>query len=240
MTTSDQPGQRQGGSIEATLDGRANLEVGAVLREAWQLTDGIKAPITAGLMLVNLVVLLASLALEWLFGVERSMAGDAVAQLVLMIIVYPFMAGVFMFGLKRSVGEAVEFQDQFTYYREALPIVAVGALQSLMTFAGLVLFLVPGIYLMFALSLAIPLRVERRLPIGDCLLMSLRLVNRKFFEVAVLSLAAAGLTVLGILSVIGWIWTIPWTLMILAIIYRQLVGYAVPGGSQPVPGRLEV
>ncbi len=238
MTLSNQPQQR-GGSIEATLDGRASLEVGAVIREAWQLTDGIKAPICAGLMLVNLVVLLASLALEWLFGVERTVVADAIAQLVLMIIVYPFMAGVFMFGLRRSAGESVAFEYQFTYYREALPIVAVGALQSLMTFAGLVLFLIPGIYLMFALSLAIPLRVERRLPIGDCLLMSMRLVNRKFFEVAVLSLAAAGLTLLGIVSVIGWIWTIPWTLMILAIIYRQLAGYGTPP-SQAATGRLEV
>lgn len=237
---SDSP-HSPGGSIEATLQGRAELEIGAVLREAWHLTDGIKAPVTAGLLAVNLAVLVAVQVLGLIFGVdEPTMAGEVVAQLVLMIIVYPFMAGVFMFGLRRSVGRPVRFQDQFAYYGQALPIVAVGALQSLMTFAGLLLFLLPGIYLMFALSLAVPLRAERQLPIGDCLLMSMRLVNRKFFEVAVLSLAAAGLTLLGILSLIGWIWTIPWTLMILAITYRQLAGHVPPGDAPAAPGRLEV
>jgi hypothetical protein len=44
--------------------------------------------------------------------------------------------------------------------------------------------MLPGIYLMFALSLAVPLKAERNLPITDCLIVSLKLVNRKFFEVA--------------------------------------------------------
>jgi uncharacterized membrane protein len=154
-----------------------------------------------------------------------------------MMIVYPFIAGVFMLGLKRSVGVPVRFEDQFSYYRDLLPIVAVGALQSLVTFLGFALLILPGIYLTFALSLAVPLKAERDLPITDCLLVSIRLVNRKFFEVAVLSLAAMALAFLGVLSLVGWIWTIPWTLMMLAIIYRQLAGYTPPDGRpQPAAG----
>jgi uncharacterized membrane protein len=146
-----------------------------------------------------------------------------------------------MLGLRRSVGVNVRFEDQFSYYRNLLPIVAVGALQSLVTFLGLLLLIVPGIYLMFALSLAVPLKAERDLPISDCLILSVRLVNQKFFEVAVLSLAAMGLAALGVLSVIGWIWTIPWTLMILAIIYRQLAGHRPPESARPGSrGRLEL
>lgn len=230
-----------GGSIERTLAGDAELDILAVIREAWRLTDGIKAMVVGGMLLVYAAVLAASMILGAVFGVEdRTLVGSSVSQLVIMTIVYPFVAGVFMLGLKRSVGEPVRFEDQFTYYRNLLPIVAVGALQSLVTFVGLMLLIVPGIYLMFALSLAVPLKAERDLPITDCLLVSLRLVNRKFFEVAVLSLAAAGLAVLGVVSLVGWIWTIPWTLMMLAIIYRQLAGYRPPGGASGATGRLEV
>lgn len=242
MSESEQPSERhRGGSIESTLGGRADLQIGAVIREAWLRTDGIKALIVSGLLLVYAVVLVCSLLLSAAFGsAETSLVGNVVSQLVVMMIVYPFIAGVFMVGLRRSVGEPVQFQDQFSYYREVMPIVAVGALQSLVTFAGLLLFIAPGIYLMFALSLAVPLKVERNLPISDCLVMSIRLVNRKFFEVTVLSLAAMALTVLGILSVVGWIWTVPWTLMILAIIYRQLAGYTPPVQVDGAPGRLEL
>lgn len=232
-----------GGSIEDTLAGRAELEIVPVIREAWYRIDGIKRLVIGGMLLVYAAVLVATLVLGAIFGIEdQSVVGGTVTQLVVMMIVYPFMAGVFMLGLKRSVGRSVSFEEQFSYYRDVLPIVAVGALQSLVTFIGFTLLILPGIYLMFALSLAVPLKVERNLSITDCLIVSARLVNRKFFEVAVLSLAAMALAVLGILSLVGWIWTIPWTLMILAIIYRQLAGYRPPDtqGTPPATGSIEV
>ena len=231
----DRP-QHHGGSIERTLAGDAKLEIQPVIQEAWHLIDGIKAIVIGGMLMVYAAVVLATFLLGSIFGVDdQTLLGSAISQLVIMMIVYPFLAGVFMLGLRRSVGESVRFEDQFSYYRNLLPIVAVGALQSLVTFLGFLLLIVPGIYLMFALSLAVPLKAERDLPITDCLLMSLRLVNRKFFEVAVLSLVAAGLAAIGILSLIGWIWTIPWTLMMLAIIYRQLAGHT-PAAGAPRPG----
>lgn len=235
--------EHHGGSIEDTLAGRAELEIMPVLREAWYRIDGIKGLVIGGMLLVYTAVLVATLVLGAIFGVEdQSLVGGTVSQLVVMMIVYPFMAGVFMLGLKRSVGKPVGFEEQFSYYRDVLPIVAVGALQSLVTFIGFTLLVLPGIYLMFALSLAVPLKVERNLSITDCLIVSVRLVNRKFFEVAVLSLAAMALAALGILSLVGWIWTIPWTLMILAIIYRQLAGFRPPDtqGTPPAAGSIEI
>lgn len=229
-----------GGSIEATLAGHAELDVMAVIREAWNHTDGIKGILIGGMLFMYLVVVVVSLALGTIFGVEeQTLVASTVSQLVMMMIVYPFMAGVFILGLKRSVGLPVRFQDQFSYYGYMLPIVAVGALQSLVTGIGLLLLIVPGIYLTFALCLAVPLKAERDLPITDCLLVSLKLVNRKFLEVVVLTLAATVLLVLGFLSLIGWIWTVPWTVMIFAIIYRQLAGFAPiqDGGGSAGPPR---
>lgn len=225
-----------GGSIERTLAGDADLSVMPVIREAWEWVDGIKGMMAAGMLIIYAGVLAVTLLVTSLLGSAETGLGGALGQLAVMIIVYPFMAGVFMLGLRRSVGFTVRFEDQFAYYGAMLPIVAVGALQSLVTFTGFLLLVIPGIYLMFALSLAVPLKVERDLPMTDCLLVSLRLVNRKFFEVVILTLVAVALTVLGILSVIGWIWTIPWTMMILAIIYRQLAGYTPADSVPPKPG----
>ncbi len=232
--------EHRGGSIERTLAGQAELDVMSVIREAWQLTDGIKGMVIGGLLLVYLTVVTASVLLGSVVGLdEKTLVGSSVSQLVVMVIVYPFAAGVFMLGLKRSVGLPVRFEDQFGYYRRLMPIVAVGALQSLITFLGFMLLVVPGIYLMFALSLAVPLKAERDLPITECLVVSARLVNRKLLEVVLLSLAAMALTVVGVVSIIGWIWTIPWTLMMLAIMYRQLAGHTVTP-AETRPGRLEV
>lgn len=220
-----------GGSVEQTLAGNAELEVMAVVREAWARTDGIKGIVVVGLLLIYAAVLLATLLLGNIFGFEdQSLVASTISQLVLMVIVYPFMAGVFMLGLRHSVGLQVSFQEQFTYYNYLLPIVAVGLLQSVVTSLGFLLLILPGIYLTIALCLAVPLKAERDLPITDCLVTSLRLVNSKFVEVALLTLVALTLMVLGVISLVGWIWTLPWTLMIFAIIYRQLAGFQAAGG----------
>jgi hypothetical protein len=215
---------RYGGSIEQTLAGHAELEVMAVIREAWAATDGIKGMIVGGSLLVNAAVLLV-MAVFAGTAADRSEVSEAILNLVMMVIVYPYMAGVFLLGLRRSVGLTVTFEEQFACYRRLLPIVTVGLLQSVITGLGLSLLILPGIYFAIALSLAVPLKAERDLPIFECLLLSLRLVNRKFTEVALLSLAAVGLMAVGLLSLIGWIWTMPWAVMILAIIYRQLAGH---------------
>jgi uncharacterized membrane protein len=164
--------------------------------------------------------------------------GSAVTQLVVTLIFYPFLGGVLMFGLRRSVGLPVKFDDLFAQYGRALPIVAVALLQSLATGIGFLLLIVPGLYLSFALSLAVPLKVERDLPVFDCLMTSIRLVNRKFLEVVGLSLISGALMLLGFVSLIGWIWTVPWVMLIFAITYRQLAGFgevsaATPGQQGP-------
>ena len=224
-----------GGSIQRTLAGDAQLDVMEVIREGWDCTQGIKGMVVAGVLLVYAAVGLVSMILGLIFGFEKQpFYASTVSQLVIMMILYPFMAGVFMLGLKRSVGLTVEFREQFSMYGMTLPILGVGVLQSVATSVGLVFLILPGLYLAIALSLAIPLKVEKNLAVVECLTTSLRLVNRNFLQVALLGLASMGLMVVGILSLIGWIWTIPWTIMIFSITYRQLAGYD-PAGEASGP-----
>jgi uncharacterized membrane protein len=233
MKDSDRaPAIHYGGSIEQTLAGNAQLDVLAVLREAWALTEGAKGMIIGGGLLVYATALVALTLLNRLVGGEDpSLLGGIVPQLAAMAIVNPYLAGVFMLGLRRSVGMPVDFQSQFAYYSLMLPILGVAVLQSAVTSLGFLLLILPGLYFSIALCLALPLKVERDLSIIECLLTSVRLVNRKFFEVATLSIIAVGLAVLGVVSVIGWIWTLPWMVMIFAVIYRQLVGYRSGGAT---------
>jgi len=242
MSEQDRSGLRPG-SIEQTLAGQADLRIGAILREAWDQVDGIKAPVILGGLLVYAGITLVVYLLGLLFGIDPTApqpVNELVVQLVVTLLFYPFLGGVFMFGLRRSLGQPVKFEDLFSQYGRALPIAALALLQSLATFLGFLLLIVPGIYLSFALALALPLKVERDLPIMECLATSVRLVNRKFLGVVGLSLISAGLMVLGFLSLIGWIWTVPWVMLIFAITYRQLAGVAGSGPTAATgepPGR---
>jgi hypothetical protein len=232
---SDPSGLRPG-SIEQTLAGNADLRIGAILREAWDRVDGIKAPVIFGGIVVYAGITLIVYLLGLMFSMDLQSPdplGQLVTQLVVTLLFYPFLGGVFMFGLRRSLGQPVRFEDLFAQYGRALPIVVVALLQSLATFLGFMLLILPGIYLSFALALALPLKVERDLPAFDCLVTSIRLVNRKFLGVVALSLISGALMALGFLSLIGWIWTVPWVMLIFAITYRQLAGVGGPGTALP-------
>lgn len=215
-----------GGSIENTLAGNAVLDVADVMAEAWQRTNGIKGIVIGGGLLIYLAVIIVTMLLGFIFGFgsEQSFFGVAVTQFVTMLLIYPFFAGAFMVGLRQSVGLPVSFDQQFAYYGAAIPIFVVALLQSIATAIGFVLLVIPGVYLAFALALAVPLKVEKQLPVIECLTMSMKLVNKKFLNVAVLAIVASIIATVSFITIIGWIWGVPWMLMVFAITYRQLAG----------------
>ncbi|MEQ9003686.1 MAG: hypothetical protein RIE74_08970, partial [Pseudomonadales bacterium] len=64
-------GRHYGGSIERTLAGQAELDIMAVIREAWSKTDGIKGPVVAGMLLVYAAVVVVTVMLGSIFGYEN-------------------------------------------------------------------------------------------------------------------------------------------------------------------------
>ena len=72
--------------------------------------------------------------------------------------------------------------------------------------------------------LAIPLHVEKGLGVVDSITTSIKLVNKQLLTVILLGLAVIVAIVVGIMTIIGWIWLLPWAMMVMAIIYRQLAG----------------
>jgi hypothetical protein len=222
------PVEQLGGSIEQTLAGDAVLDFRDVVVEAWQKTRGIKGIVIGGALLIYLGVMVVGVVVAALVGFESgAIVLNAIVQVVAMLLIYPFFAGVLMLGLRQSVGLDVQFAQQFAHYGAAGGIVAIALLQAVATYIGFLLLIVPGLYLMFAVSLAIPLRVEKNLGVRDSLFMSMRLVNTRFVTVALLAVFAWVVMVLSFATVIGWIWAIPWMLMVYSITYRQLAGVEV-------------
>ena len=214
-----------GGSIEATLNGDSELDFGDVASEAWQRTSGLKRILLGGMILfyLGLIVLVAIFQGTGLIS-EESPLGGMVFQLIITALTYPFLAGVIMLCLRQSVDVPIEFGQLFQYYGSVLTLAAIAILVSLLTTVGFILLILPGIYLSFATMLAIPLHVEKGLGVVDSITTSIKLVNKQLLTVILLGLAVIVAIVVGIMTIIGWIWLLPWAMMVMAIIYRQLAG----------------
>ena len=215
------------GSIEKTLAGQANLEFGNTLSDAWRLTKGAKRILLGGAIVMYLVLFAVLAILSLIIGVSNeSIMASLVLQVVAGALVYPFLAGVYMTAVRQSVGLPISFAGIFAYFGSTGALIALGVLVSLGTFIGYMLLIIPGLYLSVAWVLATPLLIDRSMGVWEAMETSRKVVSKKWFTVFFTVLVAGLITGISALLIIPLLWTIPWMVMIMGVIYRDLAGVA--------------
>lgn len=215
-----------GGSLEGALAGDFSWSIGEVIQEAWRLQNGAKLPIWGAVILYYLAIF----AVSFLFGMIGSVLPDvfisvAVSQVAIGLVTWPMCAGLAMIGIHRAAGLPVRATMVFDYYPKTLPIFVLYLVVAVAIVAGFMLLIVPGIYLMIALSLALPLLIEKNLSIGAALTTSLKVVNKCWFRVFGLFFIMTLLIGVSMIPFgIGLIWTLPMMMLTYGIIYRDMFG----------------
>ncbi len=148
-----------------------------------------------------------------------------VSQIVIGLVSYPLSAGMTMLGIKRSVGEPANAFMIFDYYSKTISIFLLYVLMMILIFIGLILLILPGIYLMVAYSMAMPLLVEKNMGIWEALETSRKRINKCWFEMLVLYILMIVLFIVAALPLgIGLIWAVPFAIVLMAVVYRNLFG----------------
>lgn len=97
------------------------------------------------------------------------------------------LAGLFMLALRRIRGESVRVADALEGFNMNLrPLMLVGVVTQLLSTFGLLLFVLPGIYLIVAWSMALPLVADRRMEFWSAMERSRRVVSRNWFRMAII------------------------------------------------------
>lgn len=208
-----------------------NWDIGATLSEAWALTSGFKGTFWGAFLLTMGVAVLAGLATGLLTGGAAAVSSGAsilllvVGQLLQLVITAPLSAGLFMVGIKRAAGRPVTAFMVFDYFPKTLPLFLAYLLVMVLVVIGLVLLVIPGIYLAFAYALVLPLIADKNLSIWQALETSRKGLTACWFRF--FGLGILGLIIISISSIplfIGLIWTMPWLYIALGIVYRDLFG----------------
>lgn len=233
---------RPGNTLAGGLAGDYRLEIGEVLGEAWRLTGGMKGSFWGAALVVGLIAIVAGvvinfMGLMWMGSMEAlhaSLPAQYVTQLLLNAVLAPFGAGLLMIGVRRAAGLTASFDTAFGYVSLYLPLAGLMLLQSLLTGIGYLLLILPGVYLAIAYTLALPLGADRRLGPWQALETSRRAITRHWFQVFVLLLASWLILLLGIVSLIGWIWAVPLLVNVHGVLYREVFGVAEAGADREV------
>lgn len=242
------PGQAP--SVEQALSRGYDFSIGTLLGEAWSKTKGTKGVIWGSYLVFCGAMMVASFLLSIIlsvFGVlgalGASSLGDSAgggllaagvfgffviglgAGLVMLAVIYPFVAGINMVGIRQAAGQPVRFGEVFSHFGRTLPLLLAAILMGILVNVGFLLFVVPGIYLAVAFLLTIPLIVERKLSAWDAMVVSCKAINQHWFKVFFLYLLLGVIMMISMIPLgIGLIWTVPMFIVAQGILYRTIFG----------------
>jgi len=218
----------RGGTLDETLAGRTQWTVGELLGDSWKLVSGFKGTV----WLASLAYMGVAIAIGFLTQVVAAMTQSAVIAQVLNFVLtcavlYPMFAGLMMLGVRRAAGAETRATMVGDYLPKAGRIAGLYIMQCLLIGIGLLLFIIPGIYLAVSYLIALPLAIDRDMGIGQALETSRRAIGTCWFRAAgLLSVLSLSVIVMFVTIGIAAIWLLPLVTIAWGMLYHRLAGYA--------------
>ncbi|RLA46425.1 MAG: hypothetical protein DRR06_05110 [Gammaproteobacteria bacterium] len=224
-------------NIESAIAGDYDFTISEVLTESWKKTNGMKGPFWGAGVIVFIVAILTGIVLNGIAGVldfnvsanssngNPNVLYNLLSQLIGTAVIYPFMAGIIMLGVRRSVDLPISVNEAFAYFAYVLPLVVAAILMSILMTLGFILLVIPGIYLSVAYLFTVPLIVEKNMEAWQAMETSRKTVTRHWFKFFGLMIVMGVIVLVSALPFgIGLIWTYPMLVIALGILYRDIFG----------------
>ena len=129
---------------------------------------------------------------------------------LVILIQYPLMFGFAAVGARLKQGQSTNFSDFFEGFRNFLTLLLLGLVTQILIILGLVLLIVPGVYLMVGYILAPWFVLDRKVDFWEAMELSRRTVQHHWFHFFGLVLLIILINLLGTLAVgLGLLVTIP-------------------------------
>jgi uncharacterized membrane protein len=143
-------------------------------------------------------------------------------------ITIPLSLGLLLLGYSRANDEELKIDSIFNYYVLVWPLVFASILITIITYIGLALLILPGIYFSIAYSFTLPLMVDKKLDIWGAMEVSRQAVTKHWFTIFGVNITLLLLTVLSAIPFgIGLIWTIPLLMIAQGVMYRRIFGWKI-------------
>jgi uncharacterized protein DUF4339 len=173
----------------------------------------------------NLGLLVGATALVWLvaFGIAMVPILGAIAGIFINPVL---MGGLFLLFLRRIRGESPTVGDAFAGFNIALLHLGLaGLVSSLLIGLGVLLCVIPGIYLAVGYAFVLPLVIEKKLDFWTAMETSRRVVHQQWFTIFGLAIVAVLICVAGILAcIVGLLVAAPVAIASMMYAYDDIFG----------------
>ena len=224
------------GPTDKAPTGVNRIKIGEIFSEAWQKTAGSKGSFLLALGIY--VIIYAALATGSSF-ISKALTESNLSPLTTSFVQFfsslallaastPLWGGLIMMGIKRATGQPVRTTEPLKYFHKTLPLLGLMILMQLMIFIGLVLLVLPGIYLFVSYMMAVPLMLEKNLSPWQALETSRKTITPQWFRFFGFALVLMLLALIAALPLmIGFIWAYPCAMIATGILYRNMFGMRV-------------
>ena len=128
-----------------------------------------------------------------------------------------------MLGIKQARDESLEISSVLNYFSMVLPLLLVYIAMSVLILLGLLLFILPGIYLSIAYFFSYALVVDKGLGVWEAMELSRKTVTEQWFKFFGLALLSILLIIISAIPLgIGLIWSIPSIYIAYGLLYHHL------------------
>ena len=135
------------------------------------------------------------------------------------------MLAIMIMAIRHEYKKPVSAGEVFRHFGAVPKLFFAYLLQTLLVMLGMILLVLPGIYLMFAYIYAMPLIVEKNLSIWQALETSRKAITRVWFRFFGFLWLLSLINMLAVFTLgIAWIWTIPWSVLAFSMVYTRLFG----------------
>ncbi len=241
-----------GGTIEQALAGKYQINIQAVLSEAWDNIKSSRLSINLSLLFVLVLGTIVSLVVSNFFGgiehvMQQAQAADhnstalQIINVVVTMAIWPFVAGIEMIGVTHAVKKPIHPKMVWGYLHRGSWVALCALLTSILISVGLQFLILPGIALAALLSLSIPLVVEKKLSPLQAIVISIRSLRFSLLPlIAIYAILLMCLLMLALpmvlllksdlllLAVIAFLYGLsylaPWFYNVKGILYRETFG----------------
>ena len=231
------------GSLERAVKGDYSFRVGEILSEAWERVNGAKLKIIAAMFIYVVIASIATAVVTFFLDPQpyydagetfRGLMTDLVVGWLVSPITVPLSLGLLLLGYSRANDEELRIESIFDYYILVWPLVFASIFIALLTYIGLMLLILPGIYLSIAYSFTLPLMADKGLGIWGAMEVSRQAVSKHWFTVFGVNVSLILLVVLSAIPLgIGLIWTVPLVMIAQGVMYRKIFGWKIHDPVNP-------
>ncbi|MBU1566459.1 MAG: hypothetical protein KJ630_12640 [Proteobacteria bacterium] len=227
--------QEDAGSTDVSPhEEKHSFTIGGLLKEAWAKTKGVKATVWAGsaVMYLTLIILVACGAFLLPYqenkydGINISgVLGDVLFQLITNAVSVIFSAGLIFIGIRKVAGENVTWKMVFEGFSVAGKLIVATILQTILVSIGILLLVLPGIYLAIGYAMTIPLIVDRKMSPWQAMETSRKAIHGEWWKMFGLFIVMGLISLVSMVPIgIGLIWTWPMFVVLGGVVYRSFFG----------------